>query len=134
MSEVLQFFLGLGALVVGLGYSWGQFKQSRNKSSLDTVNLLKEQIDAMEGKISNQNSLVVNLTGQVQKLKDLVQIKDKKLEEVLQILQGRDPQTAETMILLREYIELNRPFLDELKIKVMPVISKLDKFLDKQVF
>lgn len=128
--------ISLAALFAGIGY----FRQGKKQGEMDTVTLFKDQIDALEGKvnlqseqISKQDTEIKNLTNEIQILRKEITEKDKKLIETLEILQGRDPRMQEFISELKAYIELGRPALETLTTKIIPIVNRLDKFLDKQI-
>ena len=57
-SNDIGFILGvlasIGGLVVIVSYAYGQYKKGSNESRFDTINLFKEQVDALEKKVSGQ--------------------------------------------------------------------------------
>lgn len=136
-SIIIGLIFSLAALFAGAGY----FKQGKNQSKLDTVSLLKEQIDALEGKVKIQEEKIGEQDKKIAEMKNTIESlykenieKNKKLTETLQILQGRDPQMQAFVDIMKKYVEANVPLLDDVKVNVIPTIKKLDKFLDKQTF
>lgn len=123
---ILTLLGGVGFLAIGLGYGYGKWREGNNKNKLDTITLLSKDVETLK-------SEVVELTKTVEELRKEIAEKDKKLGDALAILQGRDPQMQSFMDVVKTYVDNNKPFLEEIKIEVMPVIKKLDKFLDKQV-
>lgn len=121
--------VGMGGLVAGIGYMAAQFNKGKYKaiddkkeSELTTVQLLKEQIDALEKKVETQKTDIDNLTKEVHDLRDENQQVNSKLMNALEILQGRDPHLIEFMKTAHEYI-----------LKTSPVVERLDRYLDKQI-
>ena|SRR3990167_1311214 len=131
--SILSVLIGIGAIIAGLGYFLGQYRQGSNKNTLDTINLFKERTEALEIKVNEQNDDIVELTKKIDDLTVIVQEKDKELMKTLNILQGRDPQTQAIMLSLEEYVRVNKPMLEQIRLEIIPVVKKLDKFLDKQV-
>lgn len=134
MDVVLEILFGtIGAIVsiAGLFAGLGYLKKSRTDGKLDTINLFKEQVDALITKVNDQENKIRNLTSEIQSLHAANDEKEKKLEEVLQILQGRDPKMQEVIKKIEEYIEAAKPATEAL-LKVVPVIDELDKFLKAQ--
>jgi len=134
MSEFLQVIIALGVMVFGGGYLWGKFREGKNSSKFDTVKLFKEQIDALEGKVNLQDAEIKRLTGEVHELKLVIEAKDKRLGEVLAILQGRDPQMQMFMKELKDYIEAGKPAIHYITTEIPVILKRLEKFLDKQSF
>lgn len=141
MSEFLQIIIGLGVIVTGIGYTWGKFKEGKAGGKFDTVKLFKEQIDALEGKVNlqdtemkKQNLEIKRLTAEVHDLKIVIEAKDKKLTETIAILQGRDPQMQSFIKTLEEYTELGKPVINAVSSEILPILRRLEKYLDKQTF
>ncbi len=132
---------GLGALLAGGGYAWGQIQQGRNQSKLDegndklnTNSLLKEQIDALESKVNRQSDEIKNLTDRVKMLTASIDEERKKFAEAILTIQGKDPQIIEFIGMAKSYFELNRPLLDKINHEVVPTVERLGKYLDHQSF
>jgi len=120
--------IALAALFAGIGY----FKQGRDQAKLSTISLLKEKIAAFETKLNDQSNDMEDMSIRIKQLEETVEERDKKLAEVLAILQGKDPQMQEVINLMRNYMQTNIPLLETIKTKTIPTIDKLEKFLDKQ--
>lgn len=121
---------GFAALFAGIGY----FNQGKDQGKLSTTTLLKEQIDALETKVNGQADEIVTLTDEVQKLRTAVEEKNKKIGEMMEILQGRDPQMLAFMDMMNTYINTNTSLWETVKTKTIPTIERLEKYLDKQVY
>jgi hypothetical protein len=128
ISGIIGFIISLSALFFGLGY----YKQGKTQSKLDTNTLLKEQIDALEMKVKTQILNMGILEKRVKDLTDAIEVKDKKLAEVLEILQGRDPQTQEVLAKMLKYTESGGLIFKALEDEIFPVIRKLSEFLEIQ--
>lgn len=112
----------LGSLAV-ISYAYGQWKQGRNQSSLDSSSIYKERIEALELKVKLQSADIEALTEQVKRLRKDNEEANKKLLEALAILQGRNPS-------MDTFIKQGGEFMTVYG----PTLNRLDKFLDKQVF
>jgi len=121
----------IGGVFAIITYAYGQFTKGKIESKFDTINLLKEQVDALEkalafsdGKkkveIDALNSKIDLLTREIQDLHVAIDSKDKKQEELLAIIQGKDPQMLE--------------FIKLFTVDVLPTIKRMDQFLNKQKF
>lgn len=137
MEILTEIFLGsigtlisFAALFAGIGY----FRQGKDQGKLSTTNLLKEQIEALEGKVNGQQSEIIELTSKVKLLTDAVEEKNKKIGEMMEILQGRDPEMTTFIALMKAYIAGNLPMLEMIKTKTIPTVERLEKYLDKQQF
>lgn len=138
---IIAVLTGLGALVAGCGYAWGQFKQGKNQAALDKGNselntneLLKDQIDALKDKVNGQDDLIKILTTKVEALTTEIQVRDKKFTEAILAIQGKDPQMTEFITTIKTFIEMNRPLLDKINHEVIPTVENLQKYLNTQTF
>lgn len=104
-----QYILSMAGVIALISYGWGQWTKGKNESKLDTIMLLKEDVETLKGKVEELTTKVEELTLEITE-------KDKKLTEVIAILQGRDPQ-------MQEFIR-----------ETSPVIAKLNDYLNKQIF
>lgn len=134
MNDYLQYIITAGVILAGLGYAYGQIRDRRNNSKFDTINLFKDQIDALEGKVVLQQGEIKKLTEEVHQLKTELTLKDQKITEMLTLLQGRDPGMQAMIVALNEYMALGRPVMQYIGSDVQPVIKRLERFLDKQTF
>ncbi len=134
MPILLQYLLAfLGALFV-ISYGYGQWQEGRIKSKLDTVSLFKAQVDALETKVKTQTEDIEKLTKEVRELHISIEEKDKRLTELLSILQGRDPQMQSFVKLLTDYVTAGKPIVESIVSDVLPVVRRLDQFLNKEGF
>ena len=123
MPVLLQYLLGLIALLGVVAYGYGIWKQGRNQSELDNDSIYKGRIEALETKIKSQGESIEDLTAQVKKLRQDNEDANTKLLAAMNILQGRDPAMA-------EFIKSGNQFM----MKAEPVLIRLDKYLNKQTF
>lgn len=124
---------GLGFLALGFGYAWGQVTQGRNQNQLDNNSIYKERIEALELKAKTQNDDIKKLTEEVQDLHKAIDERDKKFAQAILNLQGKDPDMVEFITTMKGYVEANLPLLETIKVKVIPTVERLDKYLDKQI-
>ncbi len=125
MPIFIQYLLSFLGTILVISYGYGQWSQGRNQDKLDTISLLKSDVETLRGKVEELTSEVKNLIEQ--------NLKDKKtLSDALAILQGRDPATLAFIDSMKKYVESNMPLLETIKIEVIPTVRRLDKFLDKQ--
>ncbi len=120
---ILSVLGGIGFLSLGFGYTYSQLREGSNKYKLDTIGLLKEDVTTLRNE-------VMELTKKVEALTHEIADKDKKLADALAILQGRDPAMNDFMVAMTSYITDNKPFIETIKMQVIPVVAKLDKYLD----
>lgn len=118
----------MAALFAGIGY----FKKGRMDGKLDAITLMEKDIMALKKRIGDLEAIGQENQVTIEALyKENVE-KNKKLAEVLQILQGRDPKMQEIMKKIEEYIQAGKPTMEAINEKVLPVIDELDKFLKAQ--
>lgn len=132
--------LSLGALIAGAGYGYGQFSQGRKKLKKDDIELFNEQLEAFKKIIEAQKVEADNVkkdhiaemsilredikkhTQEIGRLQGINEEKEKKILELTNLLQNRDPA-------LKEFIDLARPVIEQSK----PLIEQFKMFLDKEV-
>lgn len=122
---ILSLIAAIFAVAAGFA-AIGYFRQGKNQSKLDTVNLLKEDVEVLRGKVEE-------LTKEVQNLRAENAEEKKKFTDAILAIQGRDPALQAFIASVKEYVESNKPVIEQIKIEVLPVVKKLDKFLDKQI-
>lgn len=105
---------GVGVLAGGLGVAYSQFKSGGNKAKDELIETLKESAVAEKNKadrlaqekvtLMNSHQLQLNsLTEEIGKLKGLYQAAEKRSEDMLKILQGRNPEQEQYMKDMREF-------------------------------
>lgn len=107
--DLSQYILSGVGIVAIISYGYGQVMQGRNQSKLDTIAILQEDVTVLRGKVEELTEKVVKLTEEIAQ-------KDKKLAEVIDILQGKDP-------VMQDFIK-----------ESTPIIKKLDLYLNAQKF
>lgn len=127
LPPILQTILSIGAVIAIISYAWGQWISGKNKYKIDTITLLEKDVKTLREE-------VINLTNEVTALRTAIAEKDEKLREWMEVFQGRDPKTQELLNSLNEYMLIGKPLIESVTRDVLPVVSKLDKFLNKQTF
>jgi len=137
--QILGAIITAGVTVGAVLFGIGQFVQGRAsaksssiKDELNANQLFKDDIAAMSKRISEQDDSIDALTLEIQNLKRMVEEKDKKLIDTLAILQGQNPDMKKVFEEIRVYIAANTPLLEEVRKEVIPIVYKMDKFLEKQ--
>lgn len=116
MNIYIQYLLAILGLFFTIGYAYGQWKNGANQEKIDTITILKSDVETLRNKVEE-------LTNQVKLLRDENAIeKDKFLKAILAI-QGDNPMLVEFIKTTNEYM-----------LKTNPVLIRMDKFLDKQTF
>lgn len=144
-TEILTTFIGIGVLIAGVAYGYSQWKRGKTDGELGTITLLEKRIGILEETIQaqdvahkmemeSQGAKITSLTEMVEKLKATIEEKDAKLTEYMAIMQVRDPIMNEFMSMVKSYVGLSKPFIEEIKEDVVPVVKHLGRFLDKQQF
>ncbi len=116
---------GAAAIFAGVGY----YKQGAKSEILDegntklnTNSLLKDQIDALEGKVNLQTE---QMEAQAHEIQDLnkkidqltldIEERDKKFAQVVLTLKGENPMMAEFVKAANEYMLLSKPVMEDLR-------------------
>lgn len=123
MPIFIQYTLSILGFIFAVGYGYGQWKQGKNQVRIDTMTLLKSDVETLKDK-------VIELTAKIQALTVDIESKDKRLKELLEILQGRDPELKNFITESNAYMILAKPILTTIVTDVIPVVKRLDKYLD----
>lgn len=102
ISTIVGIFMGLGALIAGVGFAYSQFKTGGDKAKNDLIDTLKEQAIAEREKASrlaeekvtlvdSHQTQINQLNERIGKLQGLYEASEQSRQEYLKILQGRDP-------------------------------------------
>jgi FtsZ-binding cell division protein ZapB len=127
MPLFIQYTLSLLGFIFACAYGYGQWKQGKNQVRIDTITLLKSDVDTLKDK-------VIELTNQVDSLTKELRLKDEKLKEWLEIFQGRNTDMVDFIKMGNTYMEIGKPILAAITTDVLPVVKRLDTFLNKQQF
>lgn len=117
--------LSLAAAFFGMGY-YKQGKASQvlddGNAKLNTNSLLKEQIDALEGKVDLQNEKMTEQSHEIEQLNKKIDLltkeieeRDKKFAQVILTLQGENPLMTEFIKSANEYMMLSKPVMEDLR-------------------
>ncbi len=123
---ILSVLGGLGVLALGLGYAYGKWIEGRNKNTIDGFTILEKEVKVLRDEVAK-------LTKEIQNVREENASERKKFTEVILAIQGKDPEMQTFMIAVKQYMEDNKPFIENIKMRVIPVVMKLDKFLDGQI-
>ncbi len=131
--------VALAAIAALLGVAWSQFTKGQTENNSSNDSIYKERIEALELKVKSQSTQmdtqdedIKKLTKEVQDLHAAIDARDKRFAEAILTLQGKDPDMQKFTNLLMQYVEDNKPFIENIKMRVIPVVMKLDKYLDMQ--
>ncbi len=133
MPVLLQYLLSGVGFMAMIAYGYGQLRKGSNDSKFATIQLLKERVEALETKIEQLDKDNVMLATEIKTLHEAIDKRDKAFAEAILQMQGRDPQMQVFIELVKEYIHASTPLQEEIK-AILPVVSKLDQFLNKQSF
>ena len=108
ISTIVGVFIGLGALLAGIGFAYAQFVSGGDKYKDNLIETLKESISTLEEKnkkqveertvlISSHQAQLTQLTKDFSELKGRFEEQAKTTEQYRELLQGRDPQMLETL-------------------------------------
>lgn len=132
--SLLPFLYFLGALFLGCGYLFIQWRLGTNKSSNESVTIYKEQVEALNLAIDTTRKQAHELTNHVQTLtlevgtlKGQLLEKDKKIQEYMEILRGQNP---ELVTLLGEIRDFMRNLNDKMELNQKRNV-RLDKLAEK---
>lgn len=107
--------IGIGVLVAGLGYAYGQFFSGRSKvgkenteAGIETLGYLRGQIEALQALVNSQktesiernnkhNSEIREMNGKIEHMTGQLVEKNKQVDEYKAIFQGRDPKMLELL-------------------------------------
>lgn len=130
LETILASVAGTVALVGMVGYAL----QGRNKAKSDnldntakTLKLLRDEIDILttlvnkqDTEIKKQEEEIQGLGKKIAELKDLIELKDQKLQEYLAIIKDKNPE-------LQEFIKLVTAVAQEAKIYMIDDIERNKK-------
>lgn len=120
---VITVLISIAGAFAGIGY----YRQGKTQGKLDANALLKQDVDELTKKVNV-------LTKQVEELRDEIADKNKKLDDLLLILQGKNPDLVNLLSELRNYMDFNSPVFTKIRDKGLPTLERLEKYLDKQSF
>lgn len=115
MPIFVQYVLAFIGVLFACSYGYGQIREGKNQSKIDTITILKADVETLGEKVKELTRKVEDLTLEIEQ-------KDKKLAATLEILQGRDPAMGDFIKASSAYMLSTAPTLDTLK-----------RYLDKQV-
>lgn len=102
LSVIIGSIVSLGALIAGAGYGYGQFYKGRNQKTLDDTTLFTARLDALKKICDDQARQIETLqndikyhTQEIGRLKGINEEKEKKINELNDLLSNRDPQLTE---------------------------------------
>jgi len=123
ISIIIGICIGAGALFVGVGYAYSQWKAGGDKYKDNLIDTLKESVSVLEEKnkrLSEEKSLLIqshqqqltDLTRQFSEMKGRFEEQQKTNEQYKLLLQGRDPEQAKIMLEIRDFLgKLNNSIL-----------------------
>ncbi len=116
MPLFIQYSLTFFGLVFALAYGYGQWKQGKNQEKIDTISILKSDVETLRGKVEE-------LTTQVSLLRTENALERDKFTKAILTLQNQDP-------LMNKFIESQNEFMTYTKL----ILVRVDKYLNHQSF
>jgi len=109
LTWIIGTFTGLGVLLAGLGYGYGQFKKGVKAVDSETIDSLQVQLDTFKGEMTllkndneelrkdNKELVATNnkLQGQMETYKEIAQNQNPELKELLSVLAKTVPPLIE---------------------------------------
>ena len=93
--DLLPIIISVGFLAHLIGLVYFQRKAGINLASTQTIDLLKEQIDAQRTKLKDQNDSILELTKKLSVLEQQIETKDAEVKRITDLLLQRDPNSAQ---------------------------------------
>ena len=111
LTWIIGSFTGLGVLLAGLGYGYGQFKKGVKSVDSETIESLQTQLDTFRGEMEllrrdneelrkdNKDLVATNnkLQGQMETYKEIAQNQNPELKQVLQALAETVPSLVQSV-------------------------------------
>ncbi len=116
MPLFIQYALTFFGLVFAIAYGYGQWKNGRNQEKIDTISILKSDVETLREKVEE-------LTNQVQLLRQENALEREKFTKTILTLQGQDP-------VMNEFIKTQNEFMTYTKL----ILIRVDKYLNSVTF
>ncbi len=92
----------VGVVFAGIGYLWGQIFAGKNKATTEDYNLLNTRLNSLQNTCDSQQKELADLHLQVGRLQGGNEEKEKKIKELTELLQNRDPGLVDFMKFITE--------------------------------
>ncbi len=96
-NEILNYAGSIGIFVFAIGYLVAQYKKGNNEGNVEVIKLLREQMEGLKLVVYENQQEVKRLSDEIIKLKTLGEEKDKKIKELTELLQNKDPRLQSFM-------------------------------------
>ena len=128
LGGIITASISVGAVLFGIGKFIEGKASAKRDMSQDELTAMK----ILQSKVETLTTEVERLTGKVNELEVTLELESKEKKQILAILQARNPEMDKTFEAIRIYISTNSPLLERVRDEVLPVVTKLDKYLNKQ--
>ena len=129
LAIIVGIIVSLAGLVAGIGYfiqAKASAKRDTGQEELTAMKILREKVETLTEEVGR-------LTVKVNELEVTLETESKEKKQILAILQARNPEMDKTFEAIRIYISANSPLLERVRDEVLPVVTKLDKYLNTQI-
>lgn len=145
VSTIVGVFMGLGALIAGIGFAYSQFKTGGDKAKDDLITTLKETAVVEREKatrladekitlVDSHQTQINLLNERIGKLQGLYESAEQSRQEYLKILQGRDPAQQKFMDIVLKQIEENAktaPAVQLYMTETTKILVEIRTFMEK---
>jgi predicted RNase H-like nuclease (RuvC/YqgF family) len=104
LTWIIGFFTGIGALLAGAGYGYGQFKKGVRSADEETIISLQNQIEAIRSEMDLIRTENKELKGDNKELVGQNNKLQGQLETYKEIAMGQDPEMREIMKTLAQTV------------------------------
>lgn len=115
VSVIVGIFIGLGAMIAGIGYAYAQYKSGGDKYKDNLIDTLKATAEAERTErerlakektelLMNHQVQITTLTKDQAELKGRLDEQSKKADEYKALLLGRDPELQKILSEIRSYL------------------------------
>ena len=142
--QILAVFTGLSVFTAGIGFAYAQFKSGAGKAKDDLVQTLRETALAEKEKaerlaaekltlVNSHQQQINELNKQIGILQGKAEANEKKMNEYLTILQGRDPDQKKFMELVLAQIKKNEEqasTVQKYMIETGQILEQIRRFME----
>jgi len=136
IGVIIGVIMSIGALALGLGYAYGQFKKGKISVSAEAIDgekkaldLLSSKVDVLEKLCNSQDTQIKELEKKVDALNFSIKERDKKIDEYMLILQNRNPQFEQFMSLVTKVATESELYMVDDKMKTDKILEGVTKLV-----